>query len=166
MDKIWAPWRATYITKEVKEKKRCIFCRIFEERSDEKNYVVFRTKYSYTVLNIYPYNAGHALIVPNRHVNDLSKLKKDERNDLMDLLDETQALIQKVLKPQGFNIGINLGRSAGAGYPTHLHIHIVPRWRGDSNFMPVVANTKVISQSLRALYKELKHAHQRRLRKT
>ena len=166
MDKIWAPWRVKYILKEVHENKGCLFCRIAKEKKDAKNYVVVRSKYSYSVLNIYPYNNGHTLIVPDRHVDCLSKLKKEERNDLLDLLDEIQELIQKILKPQGFNIGINIGRSAGAGYPRHLHIHIVPRWRGDANFMPVVAQTKVISQSLRALYKELKHAHQRRLRRT
>src|SRR5262245_32781388 len=162
MDKIWAPWRAKYIIKDMKKEKGCIFCRIFKERTDGRNFVVRRTKNSYAVLNIYPYNSGHMLIVPNRHVNDLSKLTRSERDDMLDLLNDTQRDIEKVLKPQGFNIGINLGRSAGAGYPKHLHIHIVPRWRGDSNFMPVVAQTKVLSQSLQALHKVLKNAHKRR----
>ena len=165
MDKIWAPWRVKYI-REIKKTRGCIFCRIFKEKKDDRNYVIIRSATSFAVLNIYPYNSGHTLIVPNRHVDCLSKLERDERNDLMDLLDEVQELIEKILKPQGFNIGINLGRSAGAGYPRHLHIHIVPRWRGDANFMPVIGHTKVLSQSLRALHTELKHAHQKRLRTT
>ena len=99
---------------------------------------------------------GHSLVIPNRHVNDLSKLKGEERNEIFDLIDETKGLLDKVLKPQGFNIGMNIGKISGAGFPGHLHVHIVPRWKGDVNFMPAVANTKVISQSLKELYRQLK----------
>ena len=156
MDKLWAPWRLNYITKIVKEEKGCVFCRIFKEKKDKQNFIFLHRRCSYAVLNIYPYNNGHILIVSNRHVNDLDKLTKQEREDMLDLLQEAKALLTKVIKPAGFNVGINLGRLAGAGFPGHLHIHLVPRWRGDVNFMPVVGNTKVISQSLKSLYDKLK----------
>ena len=162
MDKLWAPWRVKYIKKILKEHKGCVFCRILKERKDKKNYILTRSKYCFSVLNIYPYNNGHTLILPRRHVNDLSKLSKKEREDLFDLLEDTQRLLDKVLKPGGYNIGINVGRVAGAGFPGHVHIHLVPRWHGDVNFMPVVAQTKVISQSLIALFEKLSHANSRR----
>jgi ATP adenylyltransferase len=103
------------------------------------------------------------LIVPNRHVDDLSKLSKEERNELFDLLDEIKKLLDKIMKPGGYNVGINLGRVAGAGFPGHLHIHLVPRWFGDVNFMPVTAQTKVISQALDALHLKLTDAYKKRL---
>ncbi len=162
MDKLWAPWRVKYITKIIKENKACVFCRIIKEKNDKKNYILVRSKYSYSVLNIYPYNNGHLLIIPNRHVNDLKKLSKEERNDLMDLLELNKDLLDQVMKPQGYNIGMNLGRVAGAGFPGHLHVHVVPRWKGDVNFMPVTAGTKVISQSLTALYEKLIDAYKKR----
>lgn len=162
MDKLWAPWRSKYITAILKKTTGCIFCRMLKEKQDKKNYIFIRRKYSFSVLNLYPYNNGHVLILPFRHVNDLSKLTKEEREDLLDLLDETKVLVAKVLTPHGFNIGINLGRAAGAGFPEHIHIHLVPRWEGDVNFMPVIAQTKVISQSLKTLYERLVNAHQKR----
>lgn len=162
MDKLWAPWRVKYITKILKKNKSCVFCRILKERKDRKNYILMRTRHSFSVLNIYPYNNGHTLILPLRHVDDLSKLAKNERDDLWELFDENKRLLDKVLKPSGYNVGLNLGRVAGAGFPGHVHIHIVPRWKGDVNFMPVLAQTKVISQSLKALYQRLKDAHTKR----
>jgi len=162
MEKLWAPWRVEYITKIIKETKGCVFCDIFKEKKDSKNFILIRTAHSYAVLNIYPYNNGHVLILPNRHVKDISKLKREEREDLFDLLEEVKSRLEKKLKPQGFNIGINIGRVAGAGFPGHVHVHIVPRWRGDSNFMPVIGETKVISQSLKKLYKQLTDAHKKR----
>ncbi len=162
-DKLWAPWRVKYILQlQDRKKRQCIFCRMIQEKKDKKNFVFARSQYSFSVLNIYPYNNGHILIVPNRHVNDLDKLKRDEREDLMDLLCSTKALVNKVLKPGGYNIGINLGKVAGAGFPGHLHIHLVPRWRGDVNFMPVTGNVKIISQSLQLLFDRLTHANKTR----
>ncbi len=155
MDKLWAPWRLPYVTKVVKENKGCVFCRILKEKKDTKNFIFIRSKYSFSVLNIYPYNNGHVLIVPKRHVADLSQLKKDEREDLLDLLEQAQSRLGKVLHPDGYNVGMNLGRVAGAGFPGHLHIHVVPRWRGDVNFMATIGETKVISQALKSLYKNL-----------
>ena len=118
------------------------------------------------MLNLYPYSNGHCLIVPNRHVGDISKLAQVEYVELMDLLRETKDLLQKAIKPQGFNVGINLGNVAGAGIPGHVHVHIVPRWKGDHNFMPVTADAKVISQSLSVIYKKLEDAYTQRHRGT
>lgn len=162
MDKLWAPWRVKYVTKIIKEQKGCLFCKILKEKKDKKNFILIRSVHAYAVLNIYPYNNGHMLIVSKRHVDDLSKLRAEERKNLFDLLETTKVLLDKVLTPGGYNIGINLGRAAGAGFPTHLHIHVVPRWQGDVNFMPVVAATKVISQSLKTLYQALDDAYKRR----
>lgn len=160
MEKLWAPWRVKYITKVIRGKGGgCVFCHIFKEKKDRQNFIITRTKHSYSVLNIYPYNNGHILIIPNRHVNDTGKLTTEERDDLMDLFESTKKLLDKVMTPQGYNVGINLGKAAGAGFPTHVHIHLVPRWTGDVNFMPVTGHTKVMSQSLRSLYGQLVKAN-------
>ena len=160
--RIWAPWRTKYIKKILKENKVCVFCKILKEKKDVKNYIVLRTKYCFSVLNIYPYNNGHLLILPKRHVDDLSKLEKNEREDLLNLLDLSKDLVDQAIKPHGYNIGINVGRVAGAGFPGHLHIHLVPRWKGDANFMPVVSDTRVISESLAALHKKLTYVYKRK----
>ncbi len=162
MDKLWAPWRVKYITTILKKTKGCVFCKILKQKQDKKNFIYIRSKHCFCVLNIYPYNNGHILILPYRHVAELSKLTKQEKQDLFELLEINKTLIDKVLKPSGYNVGINLGRSAGAGYPDHLHIHMVPRWKSDVNFMPVTADTKVISQSLKTIYDLLKDAYQKR----
>jgi ATP adenylyltransferase len=147
MDKLWAPWRITYIKN--KGKKKCIFCEA--KKLPRKHHVIFKTKYSLCMLNIYPYNNGHTLVSPLRHVAEFSNLKDAETLDLFKALGSTKKILDKTLKPHGYNIGINLGSEAGAGIPGHLHIHIVPRWRGDTNFMPTIYATKVISQSLEEL---------------
>jgi len=154
MDKLWAPWRTGYITK-VSSMKGCIFCSKPKSRNDRKNYIFSRTRHSFSILNLYPYNNGHMMIVPYRHVDSLTKLNKEEIADLIDLLNRTQELLSDTMNPDGFNIGINVGRAAGAGVKDHVHIHIVPRWVGDVNFMPVSASMKVISESLGALYGRL-----------
>ncbi len=162
MDTLWAPWRVKYITRGKDTDKKCVFCEIFKEKKDKKNFILIRKEHCFAVLNIYPYNNGHILIVPNRHVKDINKLKVDEKMEIFSLIEEITNLYDEVMKPQGYNVGINLGRVAGAGVPGHLHVHIVPRWRGDSNFMPVIGKTKVMSQSLNALYKLLKDAYKKR----
>jgi ATP adenylyltransferase len=156
MQRLWAPWRINYIRSEKKNKK-CIFCQDAQNR--KKNYVVFKTDYSIVLLNIFPYNNGHLMVAPIRHVRDISLLKDEEALDLFRSLKKAKTLLEKVLRPDGYNIGINLSESAGAGIVGHLHIHIVPRWRGDTNFMPVISKTKVISQSLEELHKRLKYAY-------
>ncbi|MCM8780352.1 MAG: HIT domain-containing protein [Candidatus Omnitrophica bacterium] len=154
MDKLWAPWRIKYIRK--KKQDKCIFCQSL--KSSDKHYVVYRTDYSISMLNIFPYNNGHMLIFPIRHIGDLTQLKEVEVLDLFRVLLNTKKLLNRVLKPDGYNIGINLSKIAGAGITDHLHIHIVPRWQGDTNFMPVLCDTKIISQSLDELFKQLKYA--------
>jgi len=162
MERLWAPWRVRYITKIIKPTKGCVFCQVFKEKKDKTNYILIRTQYSFAVLNIYPYNNGHTLVLPNRHVNDLSKLKREEHQDLFALMEEVKQILDETINPSGYNIGINLGRVAGAGYPGHVHIHIVPRWKGDVNFMPVITNVKVISQSLKSLYQLMANAYKKR----
>jgi ATP adenylyltransferase len=159
MKKLWAPWRAPYIKRSIAEKnrkKKCIFC---EARFRDKDHrVIFRTQHAVAMLNKYPYNNGHLMVAPSRHVKDLSSLTKDELLDVWQAVEKARALLARILKPQGFNIGMNIGSAAGAGIPGHVHIHIVPRWTGDTNFMPVLGKTKIISQSLDEVHKALKHA--------
>ena len=154
MDRLWAPWRIKYV--KAKKQNRCIFCRAVKSRG--KNYVIFKTGYSIAMLNIFPYNNGHVMLAPLRHIRDFTLLKEAEVLDLFRSLNKLKVVLQKVLKPQGYNIGINMSESAGAGIAAHMHIHIVPRWRGDTNFMPILSDTKIISQSLDELYKRLKDA--------
>ncbi len=155
MEKLWAPWRTAYILG--KSSKGCFICRIKKPSSrDKKHFVLKRTLHSLAVLNLYPYNPGHLMVVPKRHVKDLTRLNDAELLDLFRLLNEMTKLVQKSLKPQGMNMGINLGKLAGAGVPGHVHVHLVPRWKGDSNFMPTIAGTKVVSESLTAVYDRLK----------
>ena len=152
MKRLWAPWRIGYVSGK-KKPKGCLFCAMTKGRRDEKNYVVLRTPLSFAVLNLFPYNNGHVMIVPKRHVRSLDLLSEQELMDLLRCLKMAQANLKRILKPHGFNIGINEGAMAGAGIDKHLHIHLVPRWKGDVNFMPVLSSTKIISQSLDALYK-------------
>jgi ATP adenylyltransferase len=156
MDKLWAPWRINYV--QAKKTKGCLFCQAVRS-SKCRDYLVFSTEHSFCLLNIFPYNNGHLMVAPKRHVKDLAELKDGQMLDLMKALILARKLLGKVLKPEGFNIGINIGAVAGAGIPGHLHIHIVPRWKGDTNFMPVLGNTKIISQSLGELHKQLRYAY-------
>ena len=166
MQRLWAPWRDTYITKIIGKQRGCIFCRLMIDKKNKQHLIFLRKPHAYAVLNLYPYSNGHCLVLPNRHVGDINQLSGQEYAQLMELLRETKALLQRALKPQGFNVGMNLGRIAGAGIPGHVHIHIVPRWQGDHNFMPVTAATKVISQSLSLIYKKLENAYKTRHRGT
>ena len=151
MNKLWAPWRNKFI--KIKKLRGCIFC--VKGKKDKNLLIVKRSRHSFAMLNIYPYNNGHIMVSPFRHAKDLKALKDDELLDIIKLTRDMQALLEKKLKPHGFNIGINTGKAAGAGYKDHLHIHIVPRWLGDTNFMPVTADTKVMPESLKELYKLL-----------
>lgn len=153
MDPLWAPWRKAYIRPNALPRKGCLFCRLVSEKRAKKNYILKRTRHSFAVLNLYPYNNGHTLVVPCRHVNRVEALSGAEKLDWLSLHDEILKALKRAMRPDGFNVGINLGKSAGAGIPGHLHLHIVPRWNGDTNFMPVVAKTKVISESLDSAYR-------------
>lgn len=153
MDRMWAPWRSKFIYN--RKLKSCIFCKNPKEKRDKVNYIIKRTKFSFAMLNIYPYNNGHIMIAPLSHKKSLCELSDREILDLMKLTNEMTARLDRVLKPEGYNIGLNIGRISGAGYAGHLHIHIVPRWGGDTNFMPVLADTKIVAESLDSVYKRL-----------
>ena len=154
MDKLWAPWRIRYIT-IAKQQKGCLFCRVMKEKNDKGNLLLFRSTHVFVILNKFPYNNGHVMIVPYRHVKDLEKLRNEEILDLFSAMNRAQKVLKETLKPDGFNIGMNIGSTAGAGIPSHVHVHIVPRWKEDTNFMPVLFDTKIISQSLEELYGQL-----------
>ena len=155
MEKLWAPWLMTYI-KQAKKNKGCLFCKKLKEAKDEENYILVRSKLAFVMLNIFPYNSGHLMIVPIRHVGEVEDLKTKESREMISLLQKSIKAIKRAYQPEGFNIGMNLGRTAGAGVLHHLHIHVVPRWNGDTNFMPILAESKIISQGLRETYKQLK----------
>jgi len=154
MDRLWAPWRIKYI--KMKKGRKCIFCESVKDK--RKNYVILKTSHSLAMLNTFPYNNGHTMVSPIKHKAELAQLKEVQILDLFRTLDKVKKLLDEVLKPQGYNIGINVSKSAGAGIAGHLHIHVVPRWIGDTNFMPALYDTKIISQSLDELYKQLKNA--------
>ncbi len=154
MERLWAPWRIEYVRMEKMEE--CIFCKFPKEDRDEENLILHRGKYAFIIMNNYPYNPGHLMVAPYRHVANFEDLKGDEVLELYALTSLAIKAIKNAMKPQGFNIGINIGRVAGAGIEGHVHVHIVPRWNGDTNFMPVISDTKVIVQGLRENYKELR----------
>lgn len=154
MKNLWAPWRQEYILAD-KEKKGCIFCHAVEDGDDEENLVVHRGKECFLILNKYPYNYGHVMVAPNKHKCDVNELSDQEMLEIMRLIGRTKAILRECVNPEGFNIGANVGKAAGAG-EKHLHFHIVPRWVGDTNFMPVTSEAKVISQHLSELLARLK----------
>ena len=162
MEVLFAPWRFKYI-KSVGEERGCVFCEA-PRKSDEDALILARGRYAYVIMNLYPYNTGHVMVVPYRHVADYTELSEEEALEMHRLVAVSIKAIREVYRPHGFNIGINLGRVAGAGIDKHLHIHIVPRWNGDTNFMPVIAGVKVVSQDVRESYKMLKPVFDRLLR--
>ncbi len=152
MKTIWAPWRIDYVTKEKEDV--CIFCEKPKEKDDRKNLILYRGESGFIILNRYPYSNGHLMSVPYRHTSDLSELSDSERLELMNLTIMCVELL-RVIKPDGFNVGMNLGRVAGAGIDDHLHFHVVPRWNGDTNFMPVIGDLKVMPEYLDQTYLRL-----------
>jgi ATP adenylyltransferase len=156
MEKLWAPWRSKYIY--LRKREGCIFCVRFGKSTAKERYIIARGRNSFAMLNIYPYNNGHVMVAPLRHVKGLKDLSDDEIADLFRVAKRVMAILDRKLKPHGYNLGMNIGRVAGAGFENHLHLHIVPRWRGDTNFMPVVADTKIVSESLDTLHKIFKGA--------
>lgn len=155
MDKLWAPWRSKYIY--MRKHSGCIFCRAKKTKNMRSSGILERSEHSFSMLNIFPYNNGHVMVAPNRHVKSLELLSDEELLDLMSLVNKTKLRIDKKLKPHGYNIGLNIGKIAGAGFPGHIHVHIVPRWTGDTNFMPVISGTKVVSESLETVYDLLRN---------
>jgi len=152
---LWAPWRIKYI-QGLSESSECFICEISENPHDDENLVLWRTTHCLVILNRFPYNNGHLLIAPIRHIPDFDQTSDEEVLEMFKLVRESQKALSLTIKPHGFNVGMNFGRCAGAGLPEHLHIHIVPRWEGDTNFINVCSDTDVISQSLTELLKQLK----------
>ena len=151
---LWAPWRMEYVQNTDKETE-CIFCCKPREPDDKANLIVYRGQYTFVMMNRYPYNNGHLMVMPYRHTSELDSLSQDEKLELFDLLIDSQRVLKEVMKPHGYNVGMNLERTAGAGIVDHLHFHIVPRWDGDTNFMPIVGHTKVISEGLEETWEKL-----------
>ena len=157
MERIWAPWRQSYVS-NVSSDKSCIFCRNHAGNDDRERLILARSGYSLMMLNRYPYTGGHLMVAPLRHTGELDDLSDAELLDLMHLLCRGRALLKQVAGPDGFILGINLGKADGAGVEEHLHIHIVPRWNGDSNFMTVVGDVRVIPDGLTEAYERLSAA--------
>jgi ATP adenylyltransferase len=160
LDRLWAPWRSEYIassgTAEA-DSEGCIFCKLHSDPTkDEAGFILHRASHNFVVLNLYPYISGHLLIMPYAHIGELDAAPKDTTDELMDLTKRSQTVLSEVYQPEGFNIGMNLARPAGAGVAEHIHIHVVPRWTGDTNFMKTIADTRVISEDLATTYQKLR----------
>lgn len=160
MDRLWSPWRYEYIASGGAADPKihgCIFCNLqADPGKDQSNFVLHRGSHNFIVLNIYPYVSGHLLIVPYEHVGELDAATRKTTDELMDLTKRCQTVLRDVYQPNGFNVGMNLGESAGAGIVDHIHIHILPRWTGDTNFMTTIANTRVIPEDLATTYQKLR----------
>ena len=162
MKHLYAPWREEYsksidgTKQEGAEQESCVFCSTFQESTEDKNFILGRFPSMIVILNRYPYNAGHIMILPHAHVAGLNSLSKESRQELMELTNTSTEIVKAEFKCDGVNVGINLGKAAGAGIPSHLHMHILPRFFGDTNFLPTLADTKQISFDLNTIYKRLK----------
>lgn len=155
MDRLWTPWRLEYVSSG-SSVEGCFLCQKVEEQQDEDNLILYRGELGFIVLNLYPYNTGHLMVAPYVHTGDLANLDAQIGCALWNLTQQATRALTEEYHPEGFNIGMNVGRSGGAGLPDHLHIHVVPRWQGDTNFMPVTADTKVLPEALTQTYRRLK----------
>lgn len=154
MEHLWTPWRSTYVTRN-SSGAPCIFCAALAQSNDEENLLLYRAKYNFVILNRYPYSSGHLMIAPNIHVSRLTDIADDDAGEMMQLARTAEAILEDVYQPHGINLGMNLGEAAGAGIASHIHLHILPRWTGDANFMTVVAHTRVIPEALTETYRKL-----------
>jgi ATP adenylyltransferase len=157
VEHLWAPWRMTYIARADKV-RGCLFCRTGGRREDRSDLVVVRRPHAFLMLNRFPYNPAHVMVAVRRHAARFEQLTADERTDLLDLVALAERALASEYRPHGVNYGANVGRVAGAGFPGHLHIHLVPRWNGDTNFMPVLGETKVLPESLQRTWSRLRRA--------
>jgi len=153
MEQIWAPWRIQYIQMEKPE--GCILCDKPGQNNDAQNYILYRGSKNFVIMNAYPYNPGHLMVAPYRHVASLDELTDDELHEHFNIVSRSVRLLRQVFAPGGFNIGVNIGKVAGAGIDEHIHTHIVPRWQGDTNFMPVISDVRVVPEALAETYKKL-----------
>ncbi|PMP59732.1 MAG: HIT family hydrolase [Sulfurihydrogenibium sp.] len=155
MERLYSPWRSQYI-EGLSKSEGCFLCNALKENNDEKNLILYRGKKAFVIMNLFPYNAGHLMVCPNEHIGDFTSIDEETLCEISLLTQKMVKLLKLVLKPDGFNIGYNLGKAAGAGLESHIHNHIVPRWVGDTNFMPAIGEVRVISQDLREIYSKLK----------
>ncbi|MBN1406173.1 MAG: HIT domain-containing protein [Calditrichaceae bacterium] len=156
MKQLWAPWRMEYIQSEIDNTTEgCIFCDFPNQENDSRNLIVYRSAHCFVILNRFPYNNGHLMVVPYKHTSDVLQLSDEELLDLQLTINKSVRALRNVVHPHAMNIGMNLGRTAGAGIDEHVHYHIVPRWDGDTNYMPIIAGTKVVSESLQASFEKL-----------
>jgi ATP adenylyltransferase len=153
MEYIWAPWRLEFIQSE--KPKGCILCDKPKQNKDAENYIIYRGQLNFVMLNAYPYNPGHLMVAPYRHIDSIEGMTDDELHEHFEIVRRSTGILRDVYCPGGFNLGLNLGRVAGVGIADHIHTHIVPRWQGDSNFMPVIAETKVLPEALSLTYQKL-----------
>ena len=160
MERLWSPWRAKYIASGVDaQSATCVFCEIgSREEDDANNYVVFRGLLNFVILNLFPYTTGHLLVIPYAHLGEFDSAPKEVTDEMMDLAKRSQTALRGVYQPAGFNLGMNLGAVAGAGIVDHIHVHVLPRWGGDTNFMTTVGETRVLPESLVDTYKKLRAA--------
>jgi ATP adenylyltransferase len=158
MEHLWAPWRMSYIAPKTPQSQECIFCAKSAEQRDEENYILHRGERCFMMLNLYPYNNGHLMVAPYQHVGSIELLDAETLAEMMAQAQLALRALRKAMNPDGFNMGINQGKVAGAGFADHVHLHVVPRWNGDTNFMPVLADVKVMPDFLENTYKQLKQA--------
>ena len=155
MDHLWSPWRYKYIASADRQ-EGCVFCRIEQEHKDAENYLVYRARLNFIILNLFPYTSGHLMIVPYEHVASLASVNEATTAEMIQLAKRAQLALEAEYNPDGFNIGMNLGRSAGAGVADHIHLHVVPRWSGDANFVSIVGETRVLPEDLETTRAKLK----------
>ncbi|MCP2605100.1 HIT domain-containing protein [Candidatus Aminicenantes bacterium AH-873-B07] len=154
MEYIWAPWREKYV-KKIHLMKECIFCKALSSNNDEKSFILLRGKYNFVILNTFPYNCGHLMIAPYSHLSSPEHSTEESLMEFFIIMNVSLNVLKEAYNPHGFNIGMNLGKSAGAGVVDHYHLHIVPRWEGDANFMPLFGKTKVLLEDLKTTYNRL-----------
>ena len=166
MNRLFSPWRSQYIASFVRKQNddACLFCAAAASKNDARNLIVHRGKHCFVMMNLYPYNSGHMMVVPYRHTADISALTAKENAEILATTARMVEALKKVSAPHGFNVGINLGRAGGAGIDQHVHVHVVPRWNGDTNFMATVADTKLVSEGIKSTYRKLRAAARRRSR--
>ena len=155
MNHIWSPWRMKYIENTEKE-EGCVFCNALVKEDSEANLIAFRGERAFVILNLYPYTSGHLMVVPFGHIATLEELDPATRAEMMELASRCTTVLRKIYQPQAFNVGANIGEAAGAGVPGHVHIHIVPRWGADTNFMSVLGETRVLPESIQDTYKRVR----------
>ena len=155
MDYLWTPWRFTYIT-QVDQTPGCVFCEKLAATDDERQFIVHRGRKNFVVLNIYPYTVGHLMVAPYRHIATLEEGEPEELAEMMELTRRAEGALRRAYRPQGFNVGMNIGKSAGAGVAGHIHMHVLPRWQADANFMSVVGETRVLPEELPVTWTKLR----------